>query len=579
MNPLEVEEMSVDEFKEQILASAHIRRGSDDPDTREFAYRRIDKIRRARGAHDLVTALSESIAETEGIEASASLRHDQQQGMMQSNENFNYEANMASARLTTPTRASPTQAPQSPGSLFQSQKLYTLHHMHAFETDANLNSPTRKRFSITSPRSILNLHRRSAVIEEDVADATESTYSAKYFGTSPRPRSAKPMFLKRNSQQGRPLYHPDFSEYLVQPTKHDSLLVPPKTINPDKVAPKQKFWTFRKIAGCMCFVTLFLIFCAIGVGIAVINGRFDKIPELLNGRLLPRPDIGPNDPSQILIVPSDLAKGTAGCSNVPARAARRGFQVLKSDQYFEYDRCPNGGFRYTLTECDVLEMMYPKDSSLSKEAYFNQHVKPNMEGLLTALEMFDLNCAEDRLLVHMAQVKHETAGLRKMKQKIDGGAGSVHMIPRYFHMVIKDVDYLRKIYNDLERPKFADKHSLDKLEEMGKNYALLSPDQKSFVEDVGDMLARPDTTFLIGGWWFKQGSNKLQKDLSCGDLRIDSDKGEGKENPPTGFYRVTECIYGSKDPGLKQRVEYYNEMKEYAGKKFKCQTKECPKEV
>ncbi len=31
----------------------------------------------------------------------------------------------------------------------------------------------------------------------------------------------------------------------------------------------------------------------------------------------------------------------------------------------------------------------------------------------------------------------------------------------------------------------------------------------------------------------------------CGDLRIDADVGKGTQDPPTGYYEVSRCIFGS----------------------------------
>ncbi len=33
----------------------------------------------------------------------------------------------------------------------------------------------------------------------------------------------------------------------------------------------------------------------------------------------------------------------------------------------------------------------------------------------------------------------------------------------------------------------------------------------------------------------------------CGDLRINADDGKGTLDPPTGYYEVSRCVYGSLD--------------------------------
>jgi hypothetical protein len=108
-----------------------------------------------------------------------------------------------------------------------------------------------------------------------------------------------------------------------------------------------------------------------------------------------------------------------------------------------------------------------------------------------------------------------------------------------------------------------------------------TPDEQSFIRRVSDLLARPEHTFLVAGWWFRMGAQKLMGFNGCTDLRVDADKGLGSESGPktkdsTGFYRVTRCVFGeATDPGLEQRVQYYNEIYNYAKEKMKCQTKQC----
>lgn len=340
--------------------------------------------------------------------------------------------------------------------------------------------------------------------------------------------------------------------------------------------PFEKRWPWKRIVGWTCFVLLFLSLVFIGIFFAFINGKIWSWEDFkLNGNPVNNPNITPSDPSQQLIITS-APSGLAGCSNVPYRAAKRGFQIVPDQQYFEYDLCPDGSFRYTVTECDVLMMM--DDGRQQIDSYFSQ-IKPYVEGLIYAMEKFDINCARNRIVTFLAQIKHETNALKTHKQTIDGGAGAVHMIPEHFSLIINDVDYLKDIYENKEKDNFANKYSLSALRTLGKNYKTLQGSEKAFVDAVGDMLARPDTTFMVAGWWFKMGSNKRLGHLGCGDLRKDSDEGRGKENPLSGYYKVTECIYGAKDPGLNQRLEYFDSMEEHAKKIFKCQTKECPKET
>ena len=271
---------------------------------------------------------------------------------------------------------------------------------------------------------------------------------------------------------------------------------------PKKPVKPNSLIQHRKICCWTVFWFLFLFLAAFGTVAALIRaGKIDGskvFPWLSPGA------IDPNDPSmQLILTDSNTSKGLNGCSNVPTRAARKSSQL--SDRFGSQnsgDTCPDGSFRYTLTECDVQQFMAPQNGNSPPPNYLDNVVRQYLPHLNNAIEYYDLNCARNRLANYLAQVRHETNGLTVMRQVLDGGSATIHLLPAYFSRAISTIPPARKMYEETERSSFSDKYSLTDLQRLGEQYASLNQDQKNFVNSVGDMLSRPEITFLISGWYF-----------------------------------------------------------------------------
>lgn len=271
--------------------------------------------------------------------------------------------------------------------------------------------------------------------------------------------------------------------------------------------------------------------------------------------------------------------GPFGCSNIPLNAPRPSSRYGKSSDHSptDNDSCPKGSIRYSLTECDVLDAMKGNETTLKA-------IRPLMPHLLKTTELYDLNCSPNRLATFLAQLRHETNNFQTMYQTLDGGAGSIHMVPSNFGLAIEQIPQLYDVYTDTERDQFEAIMTIDRLKNVTSMAGApnATPDQKKFVQKVADLIARPEHTFLIAGWWFESGAHAVLGDRQCGDIRVDSDQGIGapysNNGQTTGYYQVSRCIFGqAQDPGIEQRVRYFNEVSESAQSRWKCQTKDgCP---
>jgi len=141
-----------------------------------------------------------------------------------------------------------------------------------------------------------------------------------------------------------------------------------------------------------------------------------------------------------------------------------------------------------------------------------------------------------RMAGFLAQVRHETAGLTTLYQPLDGGAGVIHMLPANFRAACEDVAEIKLAF--FLRFGLAGCKG-------GTDY------------QAAQIIQQPRIAFLTGGWWFAKGSQKILGG-PCGDLRKSLDQGLGTQNPLTGYYLVSRCIFGGNvDAGLAQRVSYY----------------------
>jgi hypothetical protein len=156
-----------------------------------------------------------------------------------------------------------------------------------------------------------------------------------------------------------------------------------------------------------------------------------------------------------------------------------------------------------------------------------------------------------------------------MYQPIDGGAGAVHLLPSYFHLAVSGIPQLNQAY----QREFSKRYPLSQLQSVVQT-------DPAFREQIGQLLSRQEYTFLVAGWWMTDGAQQtMGTQLGCGDLRVDMDRGLGETDSTaknSGFYRVTECVYGTiSDPGLAQRLQYYQSISDYASTSMKCQTTQC----
>lgn len=301
-----------------------------------------------------------------------------------------------------------------------------------------------------------------------------------------------------------------------------------------------------------------------------------------NGLQIPEAD-------QTLAVDPNIANGPLGCSNYPMRAPLRASlysSQMEGPGFLEVSslNCPDGGVRYTLTECDLLRAMttsdgnadisQPLDSKFGDD-YLNQYVRRYLPHINAAIEIFDLNCSPHRLSAFLAQVRHETNHLKSMKQSIDGGAGSIHMIPFHFPRIVNQIKPIKQGFDREFGPSA--NGAIQTLETAAKkDKGSWNADEQNVMTRVMDLLASDEYTFMVGGWWFASGSSEVFSEKGCVDLRKDSDLGLGNKGSITGFYKISECIFGTlQDKGLSQRVDYFESIFSGARKYWKCQTVEC----
>jgi hypothetical protein len=275
-------------------------------------------------------------------------------------------------------------------------------------------------------------------------------------------------------------------------------------------------------------------------------------------------------------IPANIAPGDSGCSNFPLRGPNTSndyggeFKVnISSVMTAESNNyCST---RYTITECDLLAVMYSTiPPQMSKTDFLKNYIRVYLPSLITAMEIYDINCSPNRISTFLAQIKHETNSLVDMGNPTDGGSGSIHMIPAYFPLAIQQIPPLLKAYSETERMTFQNVKSLEDFISFLKSSPPPSPTDP-FISAVGSLLRRPENTFLVGGWWIKYGATQIQH---CEDLRPSMDAGL-VSSVNAGFYRVSNCIFGTlEDKGLEQRISYFNSTIDIA-KSWVCQMDTC----
>ena len=56
------------------------------------------------------------------------------------------------------------------------------------------------------------------------------------------------------------------------------------------------------------------------------------------------------------------------------------------------------------------------------------------------------------------------------------------------------------------------------------------------------IVAEPRFAFLVGAWWFAEGSEVALQHLGCRDLRLDCDGGLGTTSSPSGYMKISRCV-------------------------------------
>jgi hypothetical protein len=280
----------------------------------------------------------------------------------------------------------------------------------------------------------------------------------------------------------------------------------------------------------------------------------------------------------------DLVYGTntsrvdeSECSTMPMSLPKRSSDYSSSFRLYstsprllETENNNNCSMRYTLTECDLLDLMYSVDPpSMSKQDYLKNIIRVYLPHLITALEIYDLNCSPTRIISYLVQVKDETSSLIKMKDISEGGAGSFHMLPQNFPLTITQIPTIYDIYTNTEKKEFENVKNLNDFSVFIKTSP---PVEDAFLSKVVDLLSRPETTFLSGAWWMKYGSTQIMGD--CEDLRPIMDSAS-KDNL-TNIQKVTKCIFGSDnlDRVLATRSLYFSNMLDIS-KTWECQSNSC----
>ncbi|GBG82692.1 hypothetical protein CBR_g36222 [Chara braunii] len=198
--------------------------------------------------------------------------------------------------------------------------------------------------------------------------------------------------------------------------------------------------------------------------------------------------------------------------------------------------------RVTLTECQLRTIM---GGACPNCKYYYPH-------LVKAMERFDLNCP-DRIAAFLAQVRHETGGLGTLFQPSDCGAGGIHMIPSNFPSFLSGEGALADLVAQFQQ------YGLSAIPEASLALGTPCTGQKLCASKLVQL---PENAFVTAAWWFATGARKNMAHLGCQDLRLDADAGLGTASPPTGFYQISQCIYGDitlPGCGMAQRVQYYND--------------------
>ncbi|KAL7751055.1 hypothetical protein RI367_003635 [Sorochytrium milnesiophthora] len=189
---------------------------------------------------------------------------------------------------------------------------------------------------------------------------------------------------------------------------------------------------------------------------------------------------------------------------------------------------------YVMQPCDFVQIM-GGSAACPYCLYYYPHV-------MEAMARYNMTSPQ-RIAAFLAQIRHETAGLSTLWQHLDNGAGGIHMIPTNFPAAIAGIPQLNNTFN----VQYAGSLPLGNI-----------ASDTTLQYRVALFIMRAEHAFLTAGWWFASGAQQILGSNGCGDLRQDADSGIGEPNTPSGYYKISLCIFGSlADQGLPQRVSYY----------------------
>jgi hypothetical protein len=184
-----------------------------------------------------------------------------------------------------------------------------------------------------------------------------------------------------------------------------------------------------------------------------------------------------------------------------------------------------------------------------------------VSALNTAAARYDLN-TDKRWIGFLSQIRHETAAMTIFYQKIDNGAGVVHMVPSNWPDICADVPEVKA--------EFAARYAgCSECSCVGAMKA--DPMGARSTDAALNIFNKPLIGALSGGWWFDKGAYKAFSWKGCTQpLKVYADQGIGAmgsgDCTHTGDYQLTCCIFWTvgSGSGLDQRLAYYREAQNYA---------------
>lgn len=346
----------------------------------------------------------------------------------------------------------------------------------------------------------------------------------------------------------------------------------------EKPVPKPPTYSISRKGAIFGGISILVVIILIITLAVFLTNKPASVSGIYGNPIFPQA-LSSDHPSQILLPTVNTDASMAGCSKNVSNVPKRGFQVAPKKQYFENDRCPEGSFRYSLTECDLMNLANMVEVGKNSSRV---ELEEHLPFIQYAMEYYDINCAEERIAAFLTHLLVETDGLSEETERNTYVAGAIKLRPENYAAAIRGIDYLYDIYTISAKTTYNDKFSLDQLEDIGVRYRdgkELQQAERSYLLTVEDFIQT--ARYMVAGWWFKAGAYLRLSDRTCGDLRKTADAGRGSENPKTGFYALSACINQSRNPrhNFAAKLKLYDRAYKFIKDNFKCQTKECPNET